>query len=174
MLHVDFQRVDAKTKLHTKVPLHFMNEETNPAVKLSSAVISHVLNEIEIECLPSALPEFLEVDLATIEAVTRCTPRTSSCRQASRWLLTSTQKTRWSHRQRSRLAQSPKATPLLLQAKAKRRLPKCLSGAEQAILSIRFNETVDVTRRGSPRRVFFRFFSARPRSAPRPDGPMQS
>jgi large subunit ribosomal protein L25 len=68
VLHVDFQRVDAKKKLHTKVPLHFMNQETNPAVKLSSAVISHVLNEIEIECLPSALPEFLEVDLATIEA----------------------------------------------------------------------------------------------------------
>ena len=68
VLHVDFQRVDASKKLHTKVPLHFMNQETNPAVKLSSAVISHVLNEIEIECLPSALPEFLEVDLATIEA----------------------------------------------------------------------------------------------------------
>jgi large subunit ribosomal protein L25 len=68
VLHVDFQRVDAKKKLHTKVPLHFMNQETNPAVKLSSAVISHVVNEIEIECLPSALPEFLEVDLAKIEA----------------------------------------------------------------------------------------------------------
>ncbi|MGH8780841.1 50S ribosomal protein L25/general stress protein Ctc [Paraburkholderia sp.] len=68
VLHVDFQRVDAKKKLHTRVPLHFMNQESNPAVKLSSAVISHVLNEIEIECLPADLPEFLEVDLATIEA----------------------------------------------------------------------------------------------------------
>jgi large subunit ribosomal protein L25 len=68
VLHVDFQRVDATKKLHTKVPLHFMNQETNPAVKLSSAVISHVINEIEIECLPSALPEFIEVDLAKIEA----------------------------------------------------------------------------------------------------------
>ena len=68
VLHVDFQRVDASKKLHTKVPLHFMNQESNPAVKLSSAVISHVLNEIEIECLPSALPEFIEVDLAKIEA----------------------------------------------------------------------------------------------------------
>ena len=68
VLHVDFQRVDAKKKLHTKVPLHFMNQETNPAVKLSGAIISHVVNEIEIECLPSALPEFLEVDLAKIEA----------------------------------------------------------------------------------------------------------
>ena len=68
VLHVDFQRVDAKKKLHTKVPLHFMNQETNPAVKLSGAIISHVVNDIEIECLPSALPEFLEVDLAKIEA----------------------------------------------------------------------------------------------------------
>ncbi|HEX3379185.1 MAG TPA: 50S ribosomal protein L25/general stress protein Ctc [Paraburkholderia sp.] len=68
VLHVDFQRVDATKKLHTKVPLHFMNQESNPAVKLSSAVISHVLNELEIECLPSALPEFIEVDLAKIEA----------------------------------------------------------------------------------------------------------
>lgn len=68
VLHVDFQRVDAKKKLHTRVPLHFMNQETNPAVKQSSAVISHVLNEIEIECLPADLPEFLEVDLAKIEA----------------------------------------------------------------------------------------------------------
>ncbi|MBB5466394.1 large subunit ribosomal protein L25 [Paraburkholderia sp. CI2] len=68
VLHVDFQRVDATKKLHTKVPLHFLNQETNPAVKLSSAVISHILNEIEIECLPSALPEFIEVDLAKIEA----------------------------------------------------------------------------------------------------------
>ncbi|WP_027801226.1 50S ribosomal protein L25/general stress protein Ctc [Paraburkholderia dilworthii] len=68
VLHVDFQRVDASKKLHTKVPLHFLNQESNPAVKLSSAVISHVVNELEIECLPSALPEFIEVDLAKIEA----------------------------------------------------------------------------------------------------------
>ena len=68
VLHVDFQRVDSKKKLHTKVPLHFMNQETNPAVKLSGAVISHVINELEIECLPGDLPEFIEVDLANIEA----------------------------------------------------------------------------------------------------------
>jgi large subunit ribosomal protein L25 len=68
VLHVDFQRVDATKKLHTKVPLHFMNQESNPAVKLASAVISHVINEIEVECLPSALPEFIEDDLAKIEA----------------------------------------------------------------------------------------------------------
>ena len=68
VLHVDFQRVDAKKKLHTKVPLHFMNQETNPAVKLAGAVISHVVTELEVECLPADLPEFLEIDLAKIEA----------------------------------------------------------------------------------------------------------
>ena len=68
VLHVDFQRVDAKKKLHTKVPVHFLNQETNPAVKLGGAVISHVLNEVEIECLPADLPEFVELDLAKIEA----------------------------------------------------------------------------------------------------------
>ncbi|MDR5778344.1 50S ribosomal protein L25/general stress protein Ctc [Caballeronia sp. LZ065] len=68
VLHVDFQRVDANKKLHTKVPLHFMNQETNPAVKLAGAVISHVVTELEVECLPADLPEFLEIDLAKIEA----------------------------------------------------------------------------------------------------------
>ena len=68
VLHVDFQRVDAKKKLHTKVPLHFLNAETSPAVKLSSAIISHVATEIEIECLPANLPEFVEIDLSKIEA----------------------------------------------------------------------------------------------------------
>ncbi|MFM0323659.1 50S ribosomal protein L25/general stress protein Ctc [Caballeronia glebae] len=68
VLHVDFQRVDAKKKLHTKVPLHFMNQESNPAVKLAGAVISHVVTELEVECLPADLPEFLEIDLGKIEA----------------------------------------------------------------------------------------------------------
>jgi large subunit ribosomal protein L25 len=68
VLHVDFQRVDANKKLHTKVPVHFMNQETNPAVKTGGAVISHVINEVEIECLPADLPEFVELDLAKIEA----------------------------------------------------------------------------------------------------------
>ncbi len=67
VLHVDFQRVDPNKKLHTKVPVHFMNQETNPAVKTGGAIIAHVVNEIEIECLPADLPEFVEIDLAKIE-----------------------------------------------------------------------------------------------------------
>ncbi|MBI1892437.1 MAG: 50S ribosomal protein L25/general stress protein Ctc [Burkholderiales bacterium] len=68
VLHVDFQRVDAAQKIHVKVPLHFVNAEISPAVKLSAANISHVMNELDISCLPKDLPEFVEVDLSKMEA----------------------------------------------------------------------------------------------------------
>ncbi|KAG1239992.1 hypothetical protein G6F57_020566 [Rhizopus arrhizus] len=68
VLHVDFQRVDANQALRTKVPLHFVNAEISPAVKLSGAIISHVTTELEITCLPKALPQFIEVDLTNILA----------------------------------------------------------------------------------------------------------
>ncbi len=68
VLHVDFQRVDANQKIHVKVPLHFVNADVSPAVKLSAGVISHVLNELDISCLPGDLPEFVEVDLSKLEA----------------------------------------------------------------------------------------------------------
>jgi large subunit ribosomal protein L25 len=68
VLHADFQRVDEKQKIHVKVPLHFVNAEVSPAVKLSSAVVSHVMNELDVTCLPANLPEFIEVDLSKIEA----------------------------------------------------------------------------------------------------------
>jgi large subunit ribosomal protein L25 len=67
VMHVDFQRVDAKQKIHVKVPLHFINAEISPAVKLSAGIISHVVSELEISCLPKDLPEFVEVDLANLE-----------------------------------------------------------------------------------------------------------
>ncbi|MGI4812515.1 MAG: 50S ribosomal protein L25/general stress protein Ctc [Janthinobacterium lividum] len=67
ILHIDFQRVDASVRLHTKVPLHFMNQENSPAVKLNGGILMHVLNELEISCLPADLPEFVEVDVAAIE-----------------------------------------------------------------------------------------------------------
>ena len=65
--HVDFQRVDAKKKMHIKVPLHFVNEEVAPGVKLGGGKISHVMNELDIICLPKDLPAFIEVDLAHLE-----------------------------------------------------------------------------------------------------------
>src|SRR5262249_53499881 len=64
--HVDFQRVLADQKIHMKVPLHFVNAEVSPAVKVAGAVINHVMNEVDISCLPADLPEFIEVDLAQI------------------------------------------------------------------------------------------------------------
>jgi large subunit ribosomal protein L25 len=66
VLHVDFQRVNAKTRLHKKVPLHFINADQSPAVKVDNCVISHVMTEIEVECLAMQLPEHIEVDLANM------------------------------------------------------------------------------------------------------------
>ena len=64
--HMDFQRVSADQKIHMKVPLHFTNAESSPAVKEQGAMISHVLNELNIRCLPADLPEFIEVDLGQV------------------------------------------------------------------------------------------------------------
>lgn len=68
VLHADFQRVDASQPIHTKVALHFVNAEISPAVKLSGAIVSHVLNELDVSCLPGQLPEFITVDLSNLEA----------------------------------------------------------------------------------------------------------
>lgn len=68
ILHLDFQRVDASQKIHLKVPLHFVNADTNPAVKLGGCMISHTINELDVECLPGNLPEFIEVDLKDLES----------------------------------------------------------------------------------------------------------
>ena len=64
ILHADFQRVVARTKLHLKVPLHYKGEEESPAVKLDHCLINHVANELDVSCMPSNLPEFIEVDLS--------------------------------------------------------------------------------------------------------------
>jgi large subunit ribosomal protein L25 len=65
VMHIDFERVLADKKIHMKVPLHFTNADVAPGVK-SGGVISHVLSELNIACLPAALPEFIEVDLAQL------------------------------------------------------------------------------------------------------------
>ncbi len=67
VMHVDFQRVDASQKIHVKVPLHFANAEVSPAVKLHGGIVSHVMTELDISCLPKDLPEFVNVDLSTID-----------------------------------------------------------------------------------------------------------
>ena len=67
ILHMDFLRVSKNTKLQTRVPLHFINEDDCVGVKLGGGLISHSMTELEIMCLPSDLPEYLEVDMAEVE-----------------------------------------------------------------------------------------------------------
>ena len=64
--HIDFQRVSKDKKIHMKVPLHFINADIAPGVKLNGGLISHVMNDLNIACLPADLPEFIEVDLANL------------------------------------------------------------------------------------------------------------
>ena len=66
VLHIDFQRVDATTRITKKVPLHFINEEHSPAVKTDHCLVNHIMTELLIECLASDLPEFITVDLGNL------------------------------------------------------------------------------------------------------------
>ena len=68
VLHVDFQRVAADKKIHMRVPLHFINAEISPGVKVAGGIVQHVMNDLEISCLPKDLPEFIEVDLSNLQA----------------------------------------------------------------------------------------------------------
>lgn len=65
--HVDFQRIDATHKIHQKVPLHFINAEIAPGVKLDGGMVQHVMTELDVKCLPKDLPEFIEVDLKDLQ-----------------------------------------------------------------------------------------------------------
>jgi large subunit ribosomal protein L25 len=68
VLHVDFQRVAADKKIHMKVPLHFVNQENSPGVKIAGGLVQHVMNELEVRCLPKDLPEYITVDLGSLQA----------------------------------------------------------------------------------------------------------
>jgi large subunit ribosomal protein L25 len=68
VLHIDFQRVSEDSPIHMRVPLHFVGQENSPAVKLSGAIVSHVMSEVDIACLPKDLPEFIEVDLSGLKS----------------------------------------------------------------------------------------------------------
>jgi large subunit ribosomal protein L25 len=67
VLHADFQRVAADREVMLKVPLHFVNQENCPGVKLAGGIVSHVMTEVEVACLPRHLPEYLEVDLGQLQ-----------------------------------------------------------------------------------------------------------
>jgi large subunit ribosomal protein L25 len=64
--HIDFQRVSKDKKIHMKVPLHFANAEVSPGVKEQGGIPNHVLNDLDITCLPDDLPGFIEVDMGQL------------------------------------------------------------------------------------------------------------
>jgi len=66
ILHVDFQRVAQDQEVTMRVPLHFKNADQAQVVKFGGAIVSHIMNEIEVACLPKFLPEFIAVDLSQI------------------------------------------------------------------------------------------------------------
>jgi large subunit ribosomal protein L25 len=66
IMHADFQRVDMKKKIHINVPLHFINEEQSPGIKLEGGRVQHNMVEVEVSCLPGNLPEYIEVDMAGV------------------------------------------------------------------------------------------------------------
>ncbi|WP_137893252.1 50S ribosomal protein L25/general stress protein Ctc [Ramlibacter sp. 2FC] len=67
VLHIDFQRVDANTRLTMKVPVHYSGEENSGAVKLDKCLVNHIVNELQVSCLPADLPEFIAVDLSELK-----------------------------------------------------------------------------------------------------------
>ena len=64
ILHIDFQRVEATTRMTVKVPVHFSGEENSPAVKAEGCLVNHVMTELTISCFPADIPEFIAVDLS--------------------------------------------------------------------------------------------------------------
>ncbi|MEC8469813.1 MAG: 50S ribosomal protein L25/general stress protein Ctc [Pseudomonadota bacterium] len=67
ILHMDFLRVSKTTKLQTRVPLNFINEDICVGVKLGGGLIAHTMTDIEISCLPKDLPESIDVDMAEVD-----------------------------------------------------------------------------------------------------------
>ena len=67
ILHMDFLRVSKTTKLQTRVPLNFINEDICVGVKLGGGLIAHTMTDIEVSCLPKDLPEAIDVDMAEVD-----------------------------------------------------------------------------------------------------------
>lgn len=68
VLHIDFQRVNEKEEIQIRIPLHFINEDTSHAVKVQSAHIMHIVNDVEIRALAKDIPHFIEVDMQDLHA----------------------------------------------------------------------------------------------------------
>ena len=63
IMHADFLRVDASTKITIHVPLHFLNAEKSPGVKLQGGTVTYTMQDIEVSCLPKDLPEYIAVEM---------------------------------------------------------------------------------------------------------------
>jgi large subunit ribosomal protein L25 len=68
VMHADFLRVDDKTVVKVNIPIHFLNEESCVGVKMEGGMIQHQATDIEVQCLPGDIPEYIEVDM--LEVVT--------------------------------------------------------------------------------------------------------
>ncbi len=66
VMHVDFQRVKATEKLHMNVPLHFDGADDAPGVKVDGGILSYLMTEFDITCLPKDLPEYIAVDVSNL------------------------------------------------------------------------------------------------------------
>lgn len=65
-MHADFLRIVAGHAVRVHVPLHFKGADVAPGVKLGGGIVEHLVNQVEVECLPGQLPEYIEVDLSAL------------------------------------------------------------------------------------------------------------
>ncbi len=66
VMHADFLRVDDKTAVKVTVPIHFLNEDKSVGVKMEGGIVQHQMTEVEVQCLPGDIPEYLEVDMLEV------------------------------------------------------------------------------------------------------------
>jgi large subunit ribosomal protein L25 len=67
IMHMDLQRISASEKIHMRVPLHFNGEDVAPGVKMQGGIVSHLMTEVDVLCLPANLPEYLEADVSELD-----------------------------------------------------------------------------------------------------------
>ena len=66
ILHMDLQRILENEEIRMNVPIHFLNEDTAPGVKMGGGKVSHLMTDVEVVCLPRYLPEYLEIDIGDL------------------------------------------------------------------------------------------------------------
>ncbi len=67
VMHLDLQRILANEKIRMTVPMHFLNEANAKGVKEGGGIVSHLITEVQISCLPKDLPEFLQLDIIDLD-----------------------------------------------------------------------------------------------------------